>query len=62
MDGWSNPFLWEVSDDGQTLTLISKGKNGVYEHEKENSDDIHFPIIKPLKHAYTKAEPVVSRQ
>ncbi|MGJ8638611.1 MAG: hypothetical protein ACSHYA_04390 [Opitutaceae bacterium] len=62
IDGWSNPFLWKASEDGQILTLISTGKNGVYDHEKEDSDDIHFPIIKPLLHGTTKAEPVVSRQ
>ena len=47
IDGWSNPFLWKVSKDDQTLTLISKGKNGIYEENETDSDDIHFTIIQP---------------
>lgn len=46
--GWSNPFVWTVSQDGRTLTLISKGANGVYEEGETESDDMHFAVIQPL--------------
>lgn len=55
IDGWSNPFLWHASEDAQTLTLVSKGKNGIYDENKVSSDDLYFTLIQPRS---LRAEPI----
>ena len=55
IDGWGQPFHWDLSDDQKKLKLISKGKNGVLDAEHPDGDDLHFIIAEPHK---TEVEPV----